>query len=819
MEAKIRIVEVSPKLKCFKNNPKDIISISFISDNYSVKIEDLEKAISSNDKIIVNLKESKNKNNKYQPIKYSLIRNNNNIIANGEFIPSEGIKWYKLNEIKNNISKESLITSSTSNGNIKNGNNKNNLPTNRRAHNLSDSHNSYQIEQINNFNSKNNFNKLNNNPSLPIKIKLSINLSNKKNSTKKIINANNNNHYNSIINNNYTKEPSENSLKYDELILEKDIFNEEEFTITESDITRKIPNKKNSTTSKKFNNQKKFSSGFQSKRLSKNKINFNENKHVIPPILSGAEENIDMNNAKTIVTTLNNNSKAFSPNRKNNNVSCKKFLNQDIRMKTSMGFNKRRILNENKNINENKLISKKSINDGSEIHRKINSCENIEDEILDQNFKNYLKNDEILKANLSRNNSFNSLTNNNAFKTNTNQLNTFSTNNNEFIPESNRSKINNNINVLNKKQNSKNITQDLNTNSLYNDLLSLKISSDIDFHISESISKNIITNSDKDNDNDSIANIHSSISNNINNIDNFERLKSDFLLLYSNESLSKISNDVLLLEIQLMIEKILELQNKHQKEYIEICNSINNNKKIYTNYQNKYILLIKQVNKINAKKLFNDIKDKKKEIYSENINNFINKRKKILDSGEFIIWKKMMEKSNKSQIMNNNKNKMINIFLNICSKNENNLSKLSLKFYNEVKNNQIKKNITNNNANAGKKKNKLNYNINFSEQKLAKIKMRIKDNETEANIPFTRTNHNMENNMKLNLNKAKLKNSKKKFGKINLNKNNINFGTMINENGSHNNYNVKKMKNYKNKSSSIGDKIHKKKGVNVNKSQ
>ena len=90
MEATIRIIEVFPKLKCFKNNPKDIISISFIFDNYSVKIEDVDKAIASSDKLIVNLKESKSKN-KYEPIKYSLIRNNNDIIANGEFIPAEGI--------------------------------------------------------------------------------------------------------------------------------------------------------------------------------------------------------------------------------------------------------------------------------------------------------------------------------------------------------------------------------------------------------------------------------------------------------------------------------------------------------------------------------------------------------------------------------------------------------------------------------------------------------------------------------------------------------------------------------------------------------
>ena len=65
--------------------------------------------------------------------------------------------WYKLNEIRNNMSKESLITSSTSNGNIKNNNN-----MNRRAHNLSDWNNSYTIEPMNNHYSKNNFNQLTN---------------------------------------------------------------------------------------------------------------------------------------------------------------------------------------------------------------------------------------------------------------------------------------------------------------------------------------------------------------------------------------------------------------------------------------------------------------------------------------------------------------------------------------------------------------------------------------------------------------------------------------------------------------------------------
>ena len=814
MEAKIRIIEISPKIKCFKNDPKDIISISFISDNYSVKIEDLEKAIISNDKVIVNLKESKNKN-KYQPIKYSLLKNNNNIIATGEFIPTEGIKWYKLNEIKNNMSKESLITSSTSNGNIKNNNN---FTANRRVHNLSDSHNSYANEPLNNFISKSNFNKLNNNSGLTvIKIKFSINLSNKKVfSNKKNINPNNNNHYNSIINNNYTKEPSENSSKYGEILLDKDIFNDEEFTITECELSR-INQKKNiSTTSKKFNNQKKFMSGLQSKRFSKKKINFHSNHSPKRPALSGVEDT--RQNSKTIMTTLNNNSKAFSPSRKTNNLSSKKYLNEDIRMKTSMGFNKRKnegIIKDKNDNNENKYISKKSSN-CEEIHRKIKSCENIEDEILDQNFKNYLKNDELLKANLSRNNSYSSLTQNNKGLKNTN---TFETNNNDLLEKENISKISSNneiITDINKIQN--NFPQDFNTKSLYGDIQLLKINSDIESI--DDISKNITIN----NENNSLDNL--CITKNNKN-ENFERLKSDFLLLYSKNSISKINNNVLFLEIQLKIEKILDLQKKHQKEYIEVFNSITLNKKVCNNYQSKYISLIKQINKLNTKKIYTDIIDKKNEIYKGNINNFITTRKNIMNKGEFIIWNKMMENSSKTKIKNNIKNKMINIFLNICGKSEINLNKLSMKFYKEIKNKQIKKNGSNKNiekTNIAKKKGKLDYNSNFSEKKSVNIKMRIKENDTETNLPYLRTNHNIQHNFKANTNKNILKISKKNNTKMSINKDDINASnsnnmkTMINENTSahYNNYYNKKMKYYNNnKSSSIGDKkFHKKKGFN-----
>ena len=807
MEAKIRIIEISPKLKLFKNNSKDIISISFISDNYSVKIEDVEKAILSNEQIIISLKEIKDHKNKniIQPIKYSFIRNNNNILGKGEFIPTEGIKWYKFIEKNNNVTKETHITPSTSNGNIK----KNNLIVSRRAHNLSDSHNSYAKEPFSSTVSKNNLNKLNNSNSLLsiMKIKLAINIINKKIiSNKKLTNTNN--RYNSIKNSNYIKEGSDNSSKYDGSLLDKnrDIFNEEDFTIEESDLSKFNQKTKVPTTSKKIYNQKTFYSGINTKRFSKKQFNFNSNQKSLAPGNNMIRDN--ETNTKIISDKINNN-KAMSPKKRLKNLASKKLFNEDIKMKTSIGFNKR------KNIDNKDILNEDDYK--NEISRKINSCENIEDEILDQNFKNYLKNDEILKANLSRNNSFNNLTQNNNNGSNgaSNYHNTYSTQNNEFLPQTTRIKNideqdNNNQNGLNKKM----ISQELNANSLYADLQLLKTNSDYECVITESISKNLITNNENNSFEDNIFFMNGN--------ENFEKLKTDFFLLYSDEKLNKINNDVLFLEIQLMIEKILNMQVKHQKEYMELFKSININKKFFDNYQNKYILLVKQVNKLNTKKLFNDIRDKRKELYNENINNFINTRSKIMDKGEFLMWEEIMEKANKSKIINNNKKKIINIFLNICEKNEIHLNKLSLKFYKEIKSKQIKKNTNN----IMKRTNKFNSSSHFTEKKATNKNMRVKETETDSNIPHLRTNNNVhQNNNRLNFNRYK-KMPKKNPTKINLNKedannknNNINFGTMINENISHDNYyNSKKINNYKNKSTSIGDKVFRKKR-GVNKSQ
>ena len=374
-------------------------------------------------------------------------------------------------------------------------------------------------------------------------------------------------------------------------------------------------------------------------------------------------------------------------------------------------------------------------------------------------------------------------------------------------------KYNNQKNDINNTiQISKNMPSEMNTKSLFEDIQLLKSYSDNEYIITESVYKNLVFNNDNNN------NSFDSLQNNDN--EDFERLKNDFFLLYSNETLNKINNNSLFLEIQLMIEKIIGLQKKHQEEYINLLNSLNIYKNLCNNNQYKYILLIKKINKLKVKKLYNDIVDKKKDLYNEHmIHNFINTRKKIMNTGEFIIWNKIIENTNKPQIINNNKSKIVNIFLNVCQKNENNLSKLSLKFYKELKNKKNTK-ITKNPIYIGKKKSKINNNYPFSEKKLVNIKSRLKDNEAERNIPYLKTNQNVQNNIRINLNRKKLLFSPKKNTKMNVNKednictnknSNLYFGT-INEDISHFN---KKMKNNKNKSSSIGDKeLNKKRRAN-----
>ena len=724
MEVKLRIIDIYPKIQTIKNNPKDIISISFITSDYSTKIADIEQSMTKNEKFIFKLK---SKNSKNQIFKCLLLRNINNIICSGEFILEEGLSWYKLNEIKNNtMSKESLITSSTSKGNILNTNGNISQNLDLKSHYLSDIN--LKLENNINLANKNHNSKKYEN----IKIKLMVNYI-KRISTNK---------YNI---NNTLKEQGETSLRERESSYDKKNDNFES-SICDMDISKINSKVKMFTTNKKNSKiRKSILFGNQTKISSKKKINFNyANKSLLSPIAS--IENIIANNNKETSYTINNynnhnnSTKSQSIKKYIKDIKTHKNINETIKMKTSFNFYRKKInLDNNKYSLENKITQKNSSKKLN--HHKLNSCENFEDKILDQNFKNYLKNDENLKANLSRNDSFTTL----------NQI--------DITRHKDSTEINNNNEIDIKGVNS----------------------------------DKIIINSD--------------INNNF--YENYERLKIDFLLLYSEENLKNINNEDYFLETQLMLEKLLKLQHFHQKEYIQILNSIKSQRKKINQYKIDYLLISKKSNKLNLKKLEYSLNKNKNEINNETVSNFIKVRKKLIKDSEIPIWNKLMT-FDKSSNIDNSKNKMINIFLNICSKRENKLNKLSLKFYNEIKNKK-------NNQKTGKNKSKNIYK-NIGEKKIS-IETKISTNLYENHFPNNKTSKNSQYNTNIipsSRGKNNVTSKKHSALRIINNKNSFNNKIIINETATNNNYNINKL-NHKIKQPNSGIKFYtSKKYVNKN---
>ena len=120
---------------------------------------------------------------------------------------------------------------------------------------------------------------------------------------------------------------------------------------------------------------------------------------------------------------------------------------------------------------------------------------------------------------------------------------------------------------------------------------------------------------------------------------------------------------------------------------------------------------------------------------------------------------------------------MINIFLNIFYKNENNLNKLSLKFYNEIKEKQNKK--MNNKKNEIIKKNKYKNNI---KKKLISIDKKNNNNFKENNFITNKTNKNFHSNIhNIQSGKNNKITDKNQFSRIITNETNKNYGTLVNE--------------------------------------
>ena len=65
----------------------------------------------------------------------------------------------------------------------------------------------------------------------------------------------------------------------------------------------------------------------------------------------------------------------------------------------------------------------------------------------------------------------------------------------------------------------------------------------------------------------------------------YENTKNDFILFYNKEYISSINEEMLILELQLMIDKILEMQNVYKKQSLIIQKNFEKLKKKLIFYQ------------------------------------------------------------------------------------------------------------------------------------------------------------------------------------------------------------------------------------------
>ena len=145
-------------------------------------------------------------------------------------------------------------------------------------------------------------------------------------------------------------------------------------------------------------------------------------------------------------------------------------------------------------------------------------------------------------------------------------------------------------------------------------------------------SKNKINNNFENNEDDYLIN------------NNFENNKADFCIMYIDNYDKMINDDMLLLEIQLLYEKILDLQNSYHEEFYIITNEINKNKKFISLMIYKY----KEIHKKN----FNFLKIKEKMNCKNKLNTFLNVQKKEhvsyvteINKKEIDLWKNMLGKN------------------------------------------------------------------------------------------------------------------------------------------------------------------------------
>lgn len=622
MNVKIEFLEISPRIKYLKTNPSEIISISLHSGKNVSKIYDLEKAI----------KEQQKTNLTIHPnniIKLSLIKNNSNIMGMAEFSPSNEIKWLNIKEYKNISSNENLLTISSQKMKSEN------IYRKSKEENAYDKNSNYYTTIKNNtiennsslkkYNTKSIINFpdacINNN----IKIKISMKVINK---TNKKISKKNSLHSPSVL-----------SRGSSQIILNLPEHNHtinrqtKNKNISMSNISEKINQNVNIITDNSLRLKKKLKNA---KSTSAIKLSIN---HII---------NNNKLSLNSIYTTINSNNK----NKLKKNNEDKSLMDQ--KQKTQYNFNpKKSYLNEENE--KNNIINSNYYN--NTITFDTNN-KKIEDLIIDNNFKNKLKSDEIINPN------------NSILKTAYQKsINTINPINREILHEIPSF---GNTNTFNKEQNSYqsktrkasssiNVPDDKYDFILFNGITKMNNYKDI------ILSSFLVSVEDNE------------------FVKNFETIKNDVIKYYTKDYLNSINDDMLSLELKIIIEKILHLKFEYQKQNKFLFYNFINYKNNIKSIQKNHIDIMKKNNILQTKKINNLFINNNINIINIGNKQYLSSEKSIIDKNEIDIWNNSLKKKEATDNEDIKKNKFIDLFLFICEKNINCLNSLTKRYYFEIK--------------------------------------------------------------------------------------------------------------------------------------
>ena len=388
-----------------------------------------------------------------------------------------------------------------------------------------------------------------------------------------------------------------------------------------------------------------------------NHINLNTNKNI-------SNNNINKNNNKC--RTINDNNFNNTFNNTFNNIN-KQVIKNKLLYNTKTNNNQQHIHNINNTINSNSTNTTKKNND---LEGSANS--------FDEEEKNKTKESSKIcdKGKIGI-----YTTKRIDIKKNNNQII------NKKIKDQENKKITNKLShkILVNSGDFNSIENNINKNEkLDNKDKDKENSNELNINVNEKDDKKIEENNKENIDNNNINDINDNIENEneYDENDNYTRIKEDFILLYNDDYVQNIQDDLLNLEIELFIEKMTELISCYHMHLEEkrLENELLDNE--FNSNLSKYKEINKLIKKLEMKKIDYDIKYLK----ANNNQKPLNKQNKIdliVNKTEIEIFKNIFPKNENKERLNILKGIMMNVLKkednrNILSDDENFINWINL---------------------------------------------------------------------------------------------------------------------------------------------